>query len=124
MNQEILCKCLLERKDEILAFTNFTSLVLISTMIALLAILFIIKLYARNNTFKLYHTPWPNKVLREVHLESSAKRGTSAVEAMEWAFGARLKACLWDSPSIESQQTNLYRDYLIGSNLKGDQPNS
>ena len=65
-----------------------------------------------------------NLVLRKVHLESSAKRGTNAVEAMEWVFGARLKACLWDSPSIESQQTNLYRDYLIGSNLKGDQPNS
>ena len=47
-----ICKCLLERKDEILVFTNFTSLVLISTMIALLVILFIIKLYARNNTFK------------------------------------------------------------------------
>ena len=41
MNKEILCKCLLERKDEILVFTNFTSLVLISTMIALLVILFI-----------------------------------------------------------------------------------
>ena len=65
-----------------------------------------------------------NLVLRKVHLESSAKRGTNAVEAIEWVFGARLKACLWDSPSIESQQTNLYRDYLIGSNLKGDQPNS
>ena len=52
MNKEILCKCLLERKDEILVVTNFTSLVLISTMIALLVILFIIKLYARNNTFK------------------------------------------------------------------------
>ena len=47
-----ICKCLLERKDEILVFTNFTSLVLISTMIALLVILFIIKLHARNNTFK------------------------------------------------------------------------
>ena len=35
-------KCLLERKDEILFVTNFTSLVLISTMIALLAILFVI----------------------------------------------------------------------------------
>ena len=35
MNKEILCKCLLECKDEILVFTNFTSLVLISTMIAL-----------------------------------------------------------------------------------------
>ena len=44
----------LERKDKILVFTNFTSLVLISTMIALLVILFIIKLYARNNTFKFF----------------------------------------------------------------------
>ena len=52
MNKEILCKCLLECKDEILVFTNFTSLVLISTMIARLVILFIIRLYARNNTFK------------------------------------------------------------------------
>ena len=43
MNKEILCKCLLECKDEILVFTNFTSLVLISTMIALLVILFIKK---------------------------------------------------------------------------------
>ena len=51
MNKEILCKCLLECKDEILVFTNFTSLVLISTMIALVVALFIIKLYARNNTF-------------------------------------------------------------------------
>ena len=41
VNKEILCKCLLECKDEILVFTNFTSLVLISTMIALLVILFI-----------------------------------------------------------------------------------
>ena len=53
VNKEILCKCLLECKDEILVFTNFTSLILISTMIALLVILFIIKLYTRNNTFKL-----------------------------------------------------------------------
>ena len=52
VNKEILCKCLLECKDEILVFTSFTSLVLISTMVALLVILFIIKLYARNNTFK------------------------------------------------------------------------
>ena len=37
----ILCKCLLECKDKTLVFTNFTSLVLISTMIALLIILFI-----------------------------------------------------------------------------------
>ena len=42
----------MERKDEILVFTNFKSLVLISTMIALLVILFMIKLYSRNNTFK------------------------------------------------------------------------
>ena len=55
MNKEILCKCLLECKDEILVFTNFTSLVLISTMIALLVILFIIKLYAQNNTSKIYN---------------------------------------------------------------------
>ena len=33
---QILFKCLLECKDEILVFTNFTSLVLISTMTALL----------------------------------------------------------------------------------------
>ena len=52
MNKEILCKCLLERNDEILVFTNFTSLVLISTMIVLLVILFKIKLHAPNNTFK------------------------------------------------------------------------
>ena len=52
VNKEILCKCLLERKDKILVFTNFTSLVLISTMIALLVILFIIKLYAQNNKFE------------------------------------------------------------------------
>ena len=45
MNKEILCKCLLECKDKILVFTNFTSLVLISTMIALLVILFIIKIF-------------------------------------------------------------------------------
>ena len=45
MNKEILCKCLLERKDEILVFTNFTSLVLTSTMIALLVILFIMEKY-------------------------------------------------------------------------------
>ena len=38
--------------SKILVFTNFTSLVLISTMIALLVILSIIELYARNNTFK------------------------------------------------------------------------
>ena len=38
------CQCLLECKDEILVFTNFTYLVLISTMIALLVILFIIKI--------------------------------------------------------------------------------
>ena len=37
----ILCKCLSECKDETLVFTNFTSLVLILTMIALLVILFI-----------------------------------------------------------------------------------
>ena len=54
VNKEILYKCLLECKDEILIFINFTSLVFISTMIALLVILFIIKLYARNNTFKYY----------------------------------------------------------------------
>ena len=54
MNKEILCKCLLECKDEILVFTNFTSLVLISAMIAPVVILFIIKLYAQNNTFKTY----------------------------------------------------------------------
>ena len=64
-----------------------------------------------------------NLVLNEVHLECSAKRGISAVEAIEWVFGARLKACPWDSPSIESQQTNPYRAYFIGLNLKGDQPN-
>ena len=38
--------CLLEFKNKMLIFTNFTFLVLISTMVALLVILFIIKLYA------------------------------------------------------------------------------
>ena len=37
----VFCKCFLKCKDETLVFTNFTSLVLISTMIALLVILFI-----------------------------------------------------------------------------------
>ena len=47
-----LVKTNISSLHEILVFTNFTSLVLISAMIALLVILFIIKLYARNNTFK------------------------------------------------------------------------
>ena len=54
MNKEILCKCLLECKDEILVFTNFTSLVLISTMIALLVILFIIiNIHYSSNSAKI-----------------------------------------------------------------------
>ena len=44
------------KKDKILVFTNFTSLVLISTMVLPLVILFIIKLYAQNNIFKRKHT--------------------------------------------------------------------
>ena len=40
--RHIQSECLLECKDEVLVFTNITSLVLISTMIALLVILFII----------------------------------------------------------------------------------
>ena len=43
------CKCLLKCEDEILVLSNFTSLALISTMIALLVILLIIKLYTLNN---------------------------------------------------------------------------
>ena len=50
-----LCKCFLECSDEILAFTNFTSLLLISRMIALMVILFTIKLYARNNPLKKFY---------------------------------------------------------------------
>ena len=50
LNKEILLGC----KDEILAFTNFTFLAVIFTMIALLFILFITKLYARNDTFRKY----------------------------------------------------------------------
>ena len=68
----LLCKCLLECKDEILVFTNFTSLVLISTMIALLVILFIIKLYARNNTFKSH------KVLEADWYVSRSYRGKAS----------------------------------------------
>ena len=68
----LLCKCLLECKDKILVFTNFTSLVLISTMIALLVILFIIKLYARNNTFKSH------KVLEADSYVSRSYRGKAS----------------------------------------------
>ena len=73
MNKEILCKCLLECKDEILVFTNFTSLVLISTMIALLVILFIIKLYARNNTFKYIKEKHGQDVIKIVRSYESLK---------------------------------------------------
>ena len=82
------------------------------------------KTTAEKNIIHPALTKSKNLVLNEVHLECSAKRGINAVEAIEWVFGARLKACPWDSPSIESQQTNPYRAYFIGLNLKGDQPNS
>ena len=45
------CKCPLECKGEILVLINFTSLVLISTMIALLLILFIIFHHSFSNIF-------------------------------------------------------------------------
>ena len=50
----MLCKCLLECRDEILVFyQNLRSIwLLFSVMFSLLVILFIIKLYARMNTFK------------------------------------------------------------------------
>ena len=62
----MLCKCLLECEDKILVFNNFTSLVLISTMIALLVIPFIIKLYARNSTFKYIKKKYGQDVIKIV----------------------------------------------------------
>ena len=77
----MLCKCLLARKDEILVFTNFTSLVLISTIIALLVILFILKLYARNNTFKYIKEKHGQDVIKIVRSYESLKTRYMKVKA-------------------------------------------
>ena len=51
--QKTFAKCLLECKGEILAFTIFVFLILISTIIALLVILFIMKNYETKSDFLL-----------------------------------------------------------------------
>ena len=78
MSKEILCKCLLERKGEILVLTNFASLVLISTVIVLLVILFRIKLDCKSSYYVKY-------VLISQTMKVSAAISLAAVHGFEKA---------------------------------------
>ena len=57
-----------KRKDEVLVVTSFTSFTLIYTIISLLAIVFIIRLYHRNNSFKYIRENHEQDVLKKLDL--------------------------------------------------------
>ena len=70
----------MECNDEILVFTNFTSLVLISTMIELLVIL-VIDIFVENG----YDRNYLNSLVKEnKHQESTIKTSVNKIVKLPW----------------------------------------
>ena len=111
MNKKILCKCLLERKDEILVFSNFTSLVLISTMIALLVIIFRIKLDCKSSYYV-------KCVLISQTMKVSLAISLAAVHGFEkacWLTKKKMKSLCFTPfiPKVKLNFVFLYRKLFI-----------
>ena len=77
------CKLLLQlkRKDEVLVVTSFTSFTLIYKIISLLAIVFIIRLYHRNSSFKYIRENRGQDVSKIVRSYDSLKTSYMKVKA-------------------------------------------